>query len=180
MYKKYYNNFISCSFNKGTKICNIYKEINSILFIREGDFDISIKMSFTEIIELLKYYLNQIDDYKKVIHIKQFLNLEHLQTLAELRAYFGPERNRKFLEDKRNIKLFSVSTQEIIGLEYFMNVKTKKSFYDVECSSIKGEGLKISYDFFNNIKGFNKSIKNNEYEFIQEEIYEISTKIINN
>ena len=178
MYKKYYNNFISCSFNKGTKICNIYKEINSILFIREGDFDISIKMSFTEIIELLKYYLNQIDDYKKIIHIKQFLNLEHLQTLAELRAYFGPERNRKFLEDKRNIKLFSVSTQEIIGLEYFMNIKTKKSFYDVECSSIKGEGLQISYDFFNNIKGFNKSIKNNEYEFIQEKYMKLVQRLL--
>ncbi len=178
MYKKYYNNFISCSFNKGTKICNMYQEINNIYFIREGDFDISIKMSFNEIIELLKYYLNQIDDYKKVIHIKQFLNLQHLQTLAELRAYFGPERNRKFLEDKRNIKLFSVSTQEIIGLEYFMNVKTKKSFYDVECSSIKGEGLKISYDFFNNIKGFNKSIKNNEYEFIQEKYMKLIQRLL--
>ena len=178
MYKKYYNNFISCSFNKGTKICNMYHEINNIFFIREGDFEISIKMSFSEIIELLKYYLDQIDDYKKINHIKQFLNLEHLQTLAELRAFFGPERNRKFLEEKRYIKLFSVSTQEIIGLEYFMNVKTRKSFYDVECSSIKGEGMQISYDFFNSIKGFNASIRNNEHEFIQEKYIKLVQRLL--
>ena len=165
--KRYYNNFISVSVNKGNKIISTNEEIKNLVFIREGNFDISIKMSFNELIELIKYYLNKLDDHSKINHIKNFLNLEHVQILAELRAYFGPEKNRRFLEDKRNIKLFSVSNHEIIGSEYFMNSKTKKCFFDVECSSIKGEIFTLPYDFFNSMKSTFKIVKENEYNLNQ-------------
>ena len=54
IFKKYYNNFVSVYFEKGFKIYDINDKINDIIFIKEGDFDISIRMSFNEIIDLIK------------------------------------------------------------------------------------------------------------------------------
>jgi len=179
LFSKYYNNFISCSFDKGNKICEMNKEINNILFIKEGDFDIFFKISFNEIISLIRYYLKKIfilpDEVNK---IRNYLNFEHYQTLNQLNAFFGEERNKIFLNEKRLIKLFSVSKQEIIGVDYFMNIKNKKSFYEVECSSIKGEGLIISYDFYNSMKNSNKIIKKNEYSFIQDKYFKFVERLL--
>ena len=179
LFSKYYNNFVSCSFDKGNKICKMNYEIKDILFIKEGDFDISFKLSFNEIISLLKYYIKKIRIFPdKVNQIINFLNFEHYQTLNQLRAFFGEEKNKKFLNEKRTIKLFSFSTQEIIGVEYFMNLKTKKSFYEVECSSIKGEGLSISYDFYNLIKNSFKLIRKNEFDFVQDQYFKFVERLL--
>ena len=178
IFKKYYNNFVSVYFEKGFKIYDINDKINDIIFIKEGDFDISIRMSFNEIIDLIKYYLKKITDFNQTQNIKKFLNFEHLQNLAELRAYFGPEKNKKFLEEKRKIKLFSISSHEIIGLEYFINVKTNKSIYEIRCSSIKGEGLSLSYDFYNLIKGNYKTVRDKENEFVQEKYLKYVNRLL--
>ena len=176
--KRYYNNFISISLNKGNKIFSTNDYIQNLIFIKEGNFDISIRLSFNELIEFIKYYLNKIDDYTKTTQIKEFLNFEHLQVLAGLRAFFGPEKNRKFLEEKRNIKLFSVTNHEIIGGEYFMNYKTKKCFFEVECSSIKGEIFTLPYDFFDSIKNTFKIVKENEYHLNQEKYYKYVQRLL--
>ena len=179
LFSKYYNNFVSCSFDKGNKICKMNYEIKEILFIKEGDFDIFFKISFNEIISLLKYYLKKIRIYQDEVNkINNFINFDHYQNLNQLRAFFGEEKTKKFLNEKRLIKLFSVSSQEIIGVEYFMNIKNKKSFYEVECSSIKGEGLSISYDFYNSIKKSYNIIKKNEYDFVQDKYFKFIERLL--
>ena len=166
--KKYFNNFILCFFNKGNKIIQQFDFVNNVFLIKEGNFDISIKSSYNEIIELIKYYIEKINDKEQIKDIMKYISLQHFKDISDLRSYFGPDKFKKFMEEKHYFKLFTFSSLEIIGIDTYINLENGNSFFEIECSSVKGETLKLSKEFLNQIIFSNFIIKKNNFDVVQE------------
>ncbi len=166
--KKYFNNFILCFFNKGNKIIQQFDFVNNVFLIKEGNFDISIKISYNEIIELIKYYIEKINDKEQIKDIMKYISLQHFKDISDLRSYFGPDKFKKFMEEKHYFKLFTFSSLEIIGIDTYINLENGNSFFEIECSSVKGETLKLSKEFLNQIIFSNFIVKKNNFDVVQE------------
>ena len=166
--KKYFNNFILCFFNKGNKIIQQFDFVNNVFLIKEGNFDISIKISYNEIIEIIKYYIEKINDKEQIKDIMKYISLQHFKDISDLRSYFGPDKFKKFMEEKHYFKLFTFSSLEIIGIDTYINLENGNSFFEIECSSVKGETLKLSKEFLNQIIFSNFIVKKNNFDVVQE------------
>ncbi len=166
--KNYFNDFITCFYKKGDKLIKQFEFINNIYLIKEGDFDISTKLTFNEVIDLIKYYINKINNKDQIKEVIEYININYLKDITELRSYFGPDKFKKFMEEKHFIKLFTFSSLEVIGIDTYINLENGNSFYDIECSSIHSEILSLSKEFFEDLKNENYIVKKNNFDIIEE------------
>jgi hypothetical protein len=77
----------------------------------------------------------------------KYISLQHFKDISDLRSYFGPDKFKKFMEEKHYFKLFTFSSLEIIGIDTYINLENGNSLFEIECSSVKGETLKLSKEF---------------------------------
>jgi len=166
--KNYFNDFITCYYKKGEKLITQFEFVNSIYLIREGDFDISTKLTFNEVIDLIKYYIDKIKNKEQIKEIIEYININYFNEITELRSYFGPDKFKKFMEEKHIIKLFTFSSLEVIGIDTYINIENGNSFYDIECSSLHSEILSLSKEFYEDLMEENKIVKKNNFDMIEE------------
>ena len=176
--KKYYNDFVLENYVKGHKILEQFNDINNIYIIKEGDFEITSKMSLNDINLAIKQYLSKIEDKNVIKYISENIQNPIRKELYDLRTYFGEKKSYQFLNKIHLIKFYSLSSHEIIGLDDFINPNNNKCYFDCFCSSIKSEVLKISCIFFNQIKAKNNGFNLDEKRLLQEKYYKTLKRLI--
>ena len=176
--KKYYNDFVLENYEKGHKILEQFNDINNIYIIKEGDFDITSKMSLNDINLTIKQYLSKIENKNIIKYISENIQNPIRKEISDLKTYFGDKISFQFLNKIHLIKFYTLSSHEIIGLDDFINPHNNKCYFDCFCSSIKSEVLKISYVFYNQIKAINKGFKFDEKRLLQEKYYKTLKRLI--
>ena len=176
--KKYYNDFVLENYDKGKKILEQFNDISNIYIIKEGDFDVTSKMSLNDINLTIKQYLAKIEDKNIIKYISENIQNPIRKEISDLKTYFGDKKSYQFLNKIHLIKFCTLSSHEIIGLDDFINPHNNKSYFDCFCSSIKCEVLKISYVFYNQIKAINKGFNLEEKKLLQEKYYKTLKRLI--
>ena len=176
--KKYYNDFVLENYEKGHKILEQFNDINNIYIIKEGDFDITSKMSLNDINLTIKQYLSKIENKNIIKYISENIQNPIRKEISDLKTYFGDKKSFQFLNKIHLIKFYTLSSHEIIGLDDFINPHNNKCYFDCFCSSIKSEVLKISYVFYNQIKAINNGFNLDEKRLLQEKYYKTLKRLI--
>jgi hypothetical protein len=134
--KKYFYEFIPSEACKGTVLCKIKQNIETIYFIKEGEIELKLDISLLELrkltlqlIEKTRYEVHGADQILKNTSSKLILNLVQ-------NDYFMAEASKK-----RSFKICIFGSTEMIGFEaFFYNIP---SFYRALVVSEKAKFFRV-------------------------------------
>jgi len=124
--KNNYNNFICEKVKKNTIIFQENSPLNSIYFLKEGEYEVKMRKSLTEINELI---------------VKLGGKLNHQKEEADLKS--SSPQFASLMNKKMTFRLFIIKNSDILGLEEFP-LETN-SLYTLETVSNHSELLKIDF-----------------------------------
>lgn len=152
--KNYYNFLVLRKINWREKICVEGADPENVYFIKEGEFEISMRKSNFMIDEVIKTFRNGDDS-----HISE--------TEKELSWNDTKDYNR-FMGEKKSSRLFIIKNSDVIGLNDA--IYKEKYLYNVECVSVTGEVFEMKSKIFKMLcdidQGVNKSTKDFEVKKI--------------
>lgn len=184
--KRYFNFFIFNRISRNQKIFCEGKTPDGIYFIREGEYDVSLKTSINELLNIIKTLIlggmnkeYSLRKYFTSSQLKQKQNLNSLKRHLHMLLYekfsnfftdvlpFGSIESdpclSEYLSEKRLFKISSISKNDVIGFEDF--ICNDKNIFTVECTTQKGSYFSLDYQFLKSIT-FSEKITKEAYENI--------------
>jgi CRP-like cAMP-binding protein len=146
---RYYNYFVNIKFNRGKKLLLENEQIDTLYFIKDGEYDVTMNKSLHELTEIIKIWDK---DYQK----------DQLFGKSELNRCNHDPDFKKFYYQKKSIRISIIKGRDIIGFEDFLS--EGKSLFTVECTSTKGEAFQLETKFFNHLY-YMQNVKENTEEF---------------
>ena len=160
MSTRYFNNFTSKSIEKGQCLLYEREEINKVFLIKDGEFEISFKNSMSYLDKMLDYFISN----KNLGESKKSYEQKVDEERKRIRREIEIDNNYiKFYNETRHIKILTVSTGDIVGLDEYFTDKGE-SFFTVECKTTKGEVFQISKMFYDQMRNRLVTMKEKENE----------------
>jgi len=185
--KKYFNFFIHKRISRGQKLVTEGKIPEGVFFIKEGEFDVTVKSTLNDLTNLIKtlilggmnkdfslrkhFYTPEINEKELLDALK---NHSHTQLYDKFSKFFNDnlpfgevesDNNlAKYLSEKRIFKISQISKRDIVGFEDF--ICNDINVFSVECTSIKGHYFMLNFNFLKSIANGEKITKDFYESFV--------------
>ena len=169
--KKYLNNFEHKRITKGELILEQGERPKSIYLLKEGEYEISIKSSLFDLVEVIKSLYMKLPNASKKIEI---LNRSQRAIVNEAK---DNQKLQKVIYSTKTIHLSTAECPNVVGLSDFID--DGKYLFNVECKSAKGEYMVLKNVFYKDMRMREYTIEENEIEFVQQKIKIIIDRINN-
>jgi CRP-like cAMP-binding protein len=160
--KNYYNFLVLKKVNWREKLCVEGADPENVYFVKEGEFEISMRKSNFMIDEVIKHTRNGDDS-----HISD--------TERELSWNDGPNYTR-FMSEKKSIRLSIIKNSDVIGLNDA--IYKDKYLYNVECVSVKGEVFEMKSKIFKMLCNSDENVKKSTREFEEKKIKNLIDRLL--
>ena len=204
--KQYFNFFKKETFTSGKVIINQNEKLENIYFIMEGQFEISTKLSFDDIIQILKQKNKRIKPQKynentlvKDENIKVEINKDNVDennnedenikiynkrndnSINRKKYMLLTKKQKKQLKEVKNYRLCVVDNKDVIGLNDICT-EDKKSFIKATCLSSDAVVFSIKINILEQLRKKNKKLEKNIQKICQrrEKIMIERLKIVTN
>ena len=184
---KYLNFFLQKHTKKNEIILSQNEYNKNIIFLKEGCYELSIKLSIKEIGNLINFYNKILINEKKII-IKLNLMNEFIEIKNKVHSLLLEEHNfeqfvnsniyliDKIYNEKFNIIISTKNSSDILGFNLLEN--NNYNFFNIKCVSEEGIIFLLNKEIYQNIKNENKSIIKYEKEYILKKIIKLINKLI--
>lgn len=160
--KKYLNNFEHRRITKGEFILEQEEKPKSIYLLKEGEYEITIKSSLFDLVEVIKNLYMKLPNASKKIEI---LNRSQRVIMNEAK---DNQKMQKVIYSTKTIHLSTAECPNVVGLSDFID--DGKYMFNVECKSAKGEYMVLKNVFYKDMRMREYTIEENEIEFVQQKI----------
>ena len=184
---KFLTYFIQKHLKKNEIILSQNEFNKNIIFLKEGCYELSIKLSIKEIGKLINFYNKTLIKEKKTIFKLNLMN-EFIKIQNKVQSLLLEEHNfeqfinsniefiNKIYNEKFNIIISTINSSDILGFNLLEN--NNNNFFNIKCISDEGKIFLLNKEIFQNIKNQYKSIIKYEKEFILKKILKLLNKLI--
>ena len=184
---KFLTYFIQKHLKKNEIILSQNEFNKNIIFLKEGCYELSIKLSIKEIGKLINFYNKTLIKEKKTIFKLNLMN-EFIKIQNKVQSLLLEEHNfeqfinsniefiNKIYNEKFNIIISTINSSDILGFNLLEN--NNNNFFNIKCISDEGIIFLLNKEIFQNIKNQYKSIIKYEKEFILKKILKLLNKLI--
>ena len=178
-------NFSVIKYVKG-EILNINNDndnINNnenIYIITEGEFSFKAKLSLKDMNYLIRLYMEKYDNKTQFLNSSFYREFTMKNEMDNIYQYYGEKKVNEMLNRKRDVYLYNISSEEIIGLTYDQNdnLKMISKFFEYECLSQRATVTIIPKITLNQIKNKFSVLKINEYKLLQRYYHKMAKTLI--
>ena len=188
---KLFNNFVINDIKKGEYALSINKKNDSIIFLKEGIFEIGMKLSLKEILIVIQYYIEKINNlisrkkfswgleieeeiYKNFIEIASKMKEENHQVENFAKEI---EEVELFYNQKFEMILWLSNINDMLGFDD-LGYENNKNLFFIRCISDKAEYMTLDKDIYQKFYEIEYLIKRKEYEYVKMKLMRIIHRLI--
>lgn len=174
--RKYYHLFNKKLIKKGHRLIKQNNTCDSIYFISPAEYQLTTEISIKELLEaiILLYKQYDLDDSDSVR--QEILDIIKEDYRMEKKASKCPI-TKDFYFNKAEIRLFTITNEDLIGLNYLC-ANNNVYLFNVELKSSKGEYYEIKKDLYENIKENEPIVRQKDKKYNEKNASRVINRLI--